>query len=418
MWKRPLLHLGGTRAFLATLACEGGLPLQMIRSSNANLRRFFHALLRDIEIYADTSLTPEQLAAEHADYLPQSFRHDHIFILAGALASVVRNLQTTVAGQEGDPIAILDDRDPTWRDQLPILLEDELTRELLRNLVADAAEVKRAPNVHLRIRRYMAKEHDCWHLCATLDLPGSLREQNLTQIFPRQLEALSARIEVGMSSESGRLESVAWLSRQPSDHTYLVERFHHHHAIFNEAEAWGAIDLVVRTGDDVLRAAIPNSTALGELPWVFLPLHGTGDLTFVAEGSVNTRCHEAWVVLPPEAQLQPSAGATMQQDSIVKGCDRMLYRLTGEVIISDGDGGLTRIRTREHIDEVHTYRLLGLAKPIGVTLMPIYHGWPKLLEGTTPIPSSQLEWRPKGPGPNRWRPWTERVFGTGHLHYK
>ena len=51
LWQREILMVGENRGFLVTLACEGGLPLNVIRKQGVKLRQFFKALLRDVSLY-------------------------------------------------------------------------------------------------------------------------------------------------------------------------------------------------------------------------------------------------------------------------------------------------------------------------------------------------------------------------------
>lgn len=45
-WRRPLLRgTAGDRQFLVTIACEGGLPLKLLRNDNARLTQFFRSVL-------------------------------------------------------------------------------------------------------------------------------------------------------------------------------------------------------------------------------------------------------------------------------------------------------------------------------------------------------------------------------------
>lgn len=46
-WQRRLLTTGAGRAFLLTLACEGGLPLNLVHKEGAKLRSFFSGQLVD-----------------------------------------------------------------------------------------------------------------------------------------------------------------------------------------------------------------------------------------------------------------------------------------------------------------------------------------------------------------------------------
>jgi hypothetical protein len=76
-WKRPILrYAGGDRAFLITLACEGGLPLQLLHNENAKLHRYFKAILEDKQTFHN--LPTERLAEQCKHHLPQSLHREMV----------------------------------------------------------------------------------------------------------------------------------------------------------------------------------------------------------------------------------------------------------------------------------------------------------------------------------------------------
>lgn len=112
-WKRPLLKNQRGRMFLVTLACEGGLPLQMVRREGARLRSFFRHLLEDYAVYSRAGISPEDLARRSAGELPKSLRHDVVLELGARLVGEIWKLQSRI-GKSKQPVRDLDRIDPQW----------------------------------------------------------------------------------------------------------------------------------------------------------------------------------------------------------------------------------------------------------------------------------------------------------------
>ena len=141
LWQRPLLRSrNGDREFLVTLACEGGLPLLLLRRESASLSRYFRELLAACHRQRHTyDYDPKETACQiAARYLPASLRHDVVFQLSGDLIQSVITLQEQV-DEAADPITSLDRLEPEWRKRLPLPLGDATVEILLRNLVGQAS---------------------------------------------------------------------------------------------------------------------------------------------------------------------------------------------------------------------------------------------------------------------------------------
>jgi hypothetical protein len=91
-------HTGAGRAFLLTLACEGGLPLNLVHKEGAKLRSFFKALLEEFQLYRRAGLSPEQLAENVRNRLPKSLRQPVVYALSGQLVDAIWKLQAQVGG--------------------------------------------------------------------------------------------------------------------------------------------------------------------------------------------------------------------------------------------------------------------------------------------------------------------------------
>ena len=90
-WKREVFYTGTNRAFLITLAAEGGLPLKLLREQGAHLRRFFRALLQDLE---DAQGGGEVYAVSEraAEFLPASFCRPKLRTTSVSLSALMASI--------------------------------------------------------------------------------------------------------------------------------------------------------------------------------------------------------------------------------------------------------------------------------------------------------------------------------------
>ncbi len=138
-WRRKLIVNSSGREFLLTIACEGGLPLNLLRREGSGLRRYFRALLEELPRYDKVSVElGRELAERLRDRLPSGLRQEVVYQLSGKLITTIWDLQAQVVGNS-DPIGALNRLKLDWRDDLPLSLGDTVTEVLLR-LVEDAAD--------------------------------------------------------------------------------------------------------------------------------------------------------------------------------------------------------------------------------------------------------------------------------------
>src|SRR5690606_2710317 len=133
-WNRELLRFATGRAFLVTLACEGGLPLKLVRRETAALRHFFKDLLEEVRIFGPMGVPARDLAERTAVRLPRRLRNEVVYELTGNLATAIWRLQREV-GDSTNPVETLDRIRPGWREELPLSVDDAVARALLNNLL-------------------------------------------------------------------------------------------------------------------------------------------------------------------------------------------------------------------------------------------------------------------------------------------
>lgn len=143
-WKRPLHHYGsGHRNFLGSVFSEGGLPFKALQRDDSCFKRLLERVLTRHDQarlwgYETRALVEQQLEMIR---LPKVFsEHVSVELMAGMADELVALVANYDLGSADDPVAHLDARNPRWRDQFPLPLDDETGNRLLNNLLSQATE--------------------------------------------------------------------------------------------------------------------------------------------------------------------------------------------------------------------------------------------------------------------------------------
>jgi len=201
-WRRPLLRAGARRVFLMTLACEGGLPLHLVRHQGTALRRYLLAVLEEFQLHRSTNPSPHELAARAARLLPQTLRQDVVYQLSAQLIDEIWKLQRVVAGVPA-PIQELDRVDPGWRDRLPLLVSNDIAHALLNPLIEEAAKLARGRSCGLRMERGLRRVGERWVLGAETVVPTAISEEQLAPLFGAEAAQLPTRFDLYLEDETG-----------------------------------------------------------------------------------------------------------------------------------------------------------------------------------------------------------------------
>lgn len=406
-WKRPLLKSRKGREFLLTLACEGGLPLLLLRKENAHLRLYFRELL--------TAAWPVRHSPEYgaeaaedmarsiaARYLPRSLRQDVVFRLSSDLIQSIVKLQEQV-DEAVDPIASLDRQHPDWRDGLPLSVEDDTVEALLRNLMGQAKTLARTERQ--RWRCFLTQRGESWGIVRHLELPKQVTGASLQSWLNGGQP--SNRLEIVLRTTNGR-ERIARLTRTRgtgNEAVYLCEglRGSEVRLVGRAAEAGGRLFLSQRSEEVELPAV--GGQELGPLPWVFVERHARWEMC--GEGSV--RCHEASArMLALDGGRCVAADGNSEVQGQAPGLARAVYQLTGTVEWQHSEFGVCRIRCASQEASEEYFLLRGDELPSVLNPTPPFLGMPGLYvvgqdEKQRRIADGLLEWRPVNAPESDWR---------------
>jgi hypothetical protein len=405
-WERPLLRSSHGRLFLVTLACEGGLPLQVVKSEGARIREFFRHVLEDYGQFARSGNAASEHARRNERYLRRSLRQEIVFELGGQLIEAIWRLQARVQDVK-DPVAELDIIEPSWREQLPLEINDEIAAEFLNNLVQTAIDIRRGSTQDLRIVRRMVRGAG-WTLQLDISFPPSADESWLADMAKIPAVALPQRGQFVLVGSSGRKVPILNVTQRhrAGNATYVLERLQS--AVIEEssaADGW-TIQFESLRGSGPRREVRGGAALSDDLPWVFIEAD-EGLWRFLGQGSVKTRYAECAVVLPLGVAC-PSG------ESIGEVLGREIVRVSEPMEITDADGDTFRILVSQSEEHSNVIEIDGNRFPMMADEREVFVGLPRIHElhpdgRVRPVSSSLVEWRPVGV--REWRAWATDCVG-------
>ncbi len=416
-WKIDLVRLpnAGTR-YLGTFACQGGLPLALVRDPQSPVTRYLRAVLKHTTAYRQFVNDPIELAQDKQHVLrPPTLRRDYVFRLAADLIEAVLDLKDHAPGE--DPIASLDDGRPGWRKKMPLNLEDQRARDVLLALLRDARRADSALAVsHFRVERFLRKTDIGWRLGARVALPREITAEALAKHVGLSFNDLPLRMQVRIQAD--RVVVVGMYAKSSDDYLLVPNRQDDSTEMWDE-QAAGEIRLRFVARTSIGNSILPNYGAqMSELPWAFRG--GEDDCALIGEGSVGSREPEILVLIPQ--------GSTTTSGTAVEGrvLNRDLLRLKDHTTI-DTSHGPCKVKPASEQSAEADYRLSGQRFFGAASGWPLFRGVPRLYvaidgQARRAVPTSEANWRKTG---GNWRDqpddahglWEVRHFRNGELKH-
>jgi len=140
-WGRKVRVINGSSRYLGTIATEGGLPLNQITGkSNDWLGRVFRQVIPKYSRLLQTGVKVENLIGE-CDFIPRNYHSPEVFTILGDMVKTVIEFKQKYALQDcDDPVAVLDQKAPSWHESFPLPIGTEVGQRLLSDMVRIAAK--------------------------------------------------------------------------------------------------------------------------------------------------------------------------------------------------------------------------------------------------------------------------------------
>lgn len=434
-WRRRIYRSGPSKGFLATIMCEGGLPLNLVRREDSHLSRYLKGLLEEFRLLGGTGTPRRDLASRLRDILPRAWRRDFVYELAGELIESIWRLQAELS-EGANPVEELDAKRPGWRDELPIRVSDEVAEILLNGLLTEAVEVDRRTRSHTRWNLDLVPvAKGGWELRGSFQLPTTIRREALQTLLALDApEDVPAQINLGCRTEQGTFDPLAWLTeeRVEGDSRFRLESLpsaRQHRTTDLTGPRW----LIARSYDrEYDTDQFPGASGLGELAWIFTPTDPANPMrqTCRLAGQGTVRVGEAWALVATEAgaEVESAEGTVEPVGNVRNAGARRVYRVQGRALISHKDGSRVIVETDTSADAPEVeYHVTGRTKQFGGNAAMVFLGGVTVhrRQGgrfVEAVPEHQLEWKPDVPG-GRWGDYSiaavaaGAVTGGGRLRY-
>lgn len=417
-WRRELLRTPQGVQYLATIACEGGLPLKVLQKDNAALTQYFRQLLKD---YYDsiTSSPPDlyEIAQKNAHRLPNTLMNEIVFRLSADLIGKIIEFQGEME-ESGDPLGTLDTRRPGWRKELPLPLEDEIVEHLLGNLVKESRQIAKSARQRFIWRTYLKRgaEEGSWDLVKELELPRKITEEALKRWSTLSNFPVRLRIFWNSGHEYEPIALMTKLSGEKNEGTYLIEPLTRKAFALTGKDAAQKADILVGGNEGLHPLESIDNHDLGELPWFFKT--GEQGFRFLGEGSIETRAANVIIAVPKGGEFQGvnipdeplGALADLERDLITIGSSgAWIHEHYGICRFECGSDRESCLKLTLHGTRAHL--VLDRNKP--------FIGIPALIQAadSRPFRYNSVQWRPFGVPGSQWYDDTSRCAGSVWLRY-
>lgn len=403
-WRREILTgQSGQSLRLVTIACEGGLPLNLIKNEGTNLRTYFRRILESYHGGAQQSNAIEGYAKRHIHSLPKSLRNDEVECLATRLIEQIVELQNSVR-DAAEPIAALDALNSNWRDSLPLRVDDELAETLVRNLIKEShgLALKRAGAIewHGQLENYGAER---FRITKSLRFPLQLAAEELSALLALA-DRPSPRLRLSLKSQ-GRSEPFAVLTafNRGIQSIYRTEWLKREGLRLRGNDLVHASQLCLSDGAQEYNLPAQGAADWGASPWIFASTRDGSDWQWVAEGSASVRAPVARVAIDPSCTPLKNEDGTVRLIGQVADLERNLFEITGSATFATDEGDKYVIRCGVELEERSSFSLSGKVFYEADNRRTLFCGVPVFHEF-----SPDTGWRP-GKGVLQWRPFGERA---------
>lgn len=388
------------KKYLGAIVAHGGLPLKLLGRGDGVISRLLLSATRKAQMLGWGEQQLVGYFESYRDDMVQHVRAAEIYRLLSEMVLTVLSLrgEYKLAGV-GNPVAVLEQMEPKWRERFPIAVDDQSVDPLLVGLVREVSrQIKTEMAYPVSVLRTLVKqaEADSYALSMSVSLPRTISVEALAsalQVAPSKVPqsfALEMAGEQRMSLGQGR----QLLGAQSS--TVLLSG---HPKRFQGKKACQEVLLTLRSvGADVVSpTSVPGGEALDDFaPWVFESVDDT--LTLVAVGSCKIASVSAFVLAPDHFRLVPIDDASVELIGLVEELPepRWMHKVEGRVsIVADDDSYTVQTHSPKGAEEQFVWkgnRLWRHSSPF-----PVYQGVPRLYrldeEGQPlPIADKDIEW--------------------------
>ncbi len=388
------------KKYLGAIVAHGGLPLKLFARGDGVITRLLLSATRKAQML---SWGEQQLVGyfeSHRDDMVQHVRAAEIYRVLSEMVVTVLSLrgEYKLAGV-GNPVAVLEQMEPKWRERFPIAVDDKSVDSLLVGLVREVSrQIKTVTAYPVAVLRTLVKqaEEDSYALSMSLSMPSTISVDALASV----LQVAPAKVPQSFVLEMAGVQRMTLgqgrqLLGAQSSTVMLSGRTRR----FMGKEACQEVLLALRSvGADVVSpTSVPGGEALDDsAPWIFELVDET--LTLMGVGTCKIASASAYVLAPDHFRLVPVDDAIVELIGLVEDLSepRWMHKVEGCVsVVTNNDSYIVRTHTPKGVDEQIVWkghRLWCHSSPF-----PVYQGVPRLYrldeEGQPfPVMDKDIEW--------------------------
>jgi hypothetical protein len=374
--------------------------MKLVAAAQGRLGSLLSRVLRDAAVSRAQDNEIEDWIRQQATNLPDAYQRDEIFrLLTDTILAVLDLRSRTALSAKDDPIGILDAIDPGWRDHFPLPVEDAQARQLLDQLVKDAAAIRpRQSAIFVSAQRILESDGENWVLQSSLNMPDFVEGSLLRTTFGLPPNVALSR-SIGIQLDQGATVSQISSTRLAGRDSYrITRRFPISAGEDAIAEQW--VSLVLADGTNKKILTHKGELLALDLPWLFAA-SGSANPYFLRQGSGAVPGTSGFLCIPEAWRIEIQGESSAQPCGSVIGLGRQVVKFSGTVKVFDTDDGVFRCRCSQ-VDEDKYVGWSGIRSTDVDWLSPkeAFRGAPKLCflsPGMEPRPiSGHVEWRCAG----------------------
>ena len=373
-WQRPVRVINGYSGYSLTIACEGGLPLPLLRTANDWLSGLLkHVIPKYLRLQNAQMLDAIRIICDCADSrIPQSHQNPAIYaVLADIVCMVAQLISTHQLADKVNPVDYLQQHVPDWQARFSLPLNDTVADKLLTELINSAAQMKTLP-APFRGRRILTDLHDTsGKLCVCVEFEFAAFIDLKTLVGAGRVADFPVRVAVDLVSDAGESTPIGMALKTTVDHNVVLEMPCYTLPSLRLAEFSQGYTLRFKHLSHCL-LELPLLAAIDDsVPWTFVP--DNDGWLLVGTASVRTSAEQVYILYANHL----SCNAT-QMTELASFADKHLVAASGVVELHDANELRFCIQTAQ-TEATLRYELQGKKPAYALrSLQAVYLGNPEL----------------------------------------